>query len=265
MEGLILFPGFASLKAEVEQLRTEMSMLFLEQDELRFVECKNIEMAYILSLGHLEYGLYKLQIAFLRIKRKLEWIQAKKNRQEMVNLGEIEAALDQEFAQYQARLAQEMEKINGAIQRSHSQCLTQEETKRLKKLYFSVVKALHPDLHPESSEAQISLFHNAVSAYELGDLEGLQMIADMVAQPNIVDAREDTMTALNKEKNRLIHSIDRLQENIATIKQEYPYTMKSLVQDSERLAQKKAELTQISAQLQEMIDQYAQRIAEMTR
>lgn len=72
---IILFPDFAVLKAEVEKLRTELSMLLLEQDELVYVECKNIEMAYMLSLGNLEYQVYELHCAVLRLKRKTELIQ----------------------------------------------------------------------------------------------------------------------------------------------------------------------------------------------
>ncbi len=46
---MILFPEFEELKEKVERLRTELSMLLSERDELRFVVCKNIETAYILK------------------------------------------------------------------------------------------------------------------------------------------------------------------------------------------------------------------------
>lgn len=40
MGDIILFPELQKLKDEVEKLRTELSMLMLEHDELRFVICK---------------------------------------------------------------------------------------------------------------------------------------------------------------------------------------------------------------------------------
>lgn len=40
------------------------------------VECKNIETAYMLALGNLEYKAYELQCAVLRLKRKAELIRA---------------------------------------------------------------------------------------------------------------------------------------------------------------------------------------------
>ena len=79
---VIVFPDFEKLKSEVEKMRTELSMLLLERDELQFVICKNIETEYMLKLGSIEYKAYEAQCATLRLKRKIELIQAKKNRQE---------------------------------------------------------------------------------------------------------------------------------------------------------------------------------------
>ena len=47
---MIVFPEVIMLKTEVKRLQTEISMLLLELDELKFVECKNIEMHYMLFL-----------------------------------------------------------------------------------------------------------------------------------------------------------------------------------------------------------------------
>ena len=81
MSSVIIFPEFEELKNETEKLRTELSMLMLERDELCVVECKNIEIAYMLKLDPLEYKVFETQCSFLRLRRKAEQIQAKKNRQ----------------------------------------------------------------------------------------------------------------------------------------------------------------------------------------
>lgn len=75
---IIPFPDFQKLKEEIEKLRTELSILVLERDELRFVICKNIEMEYVLKIGGLEYQAYEAECTFLRLKRKVELIQAKR-------------------------------------------------------------------------------------------------------------------------------------------------------------------------------------------
>src|SRR5699024_2471487 len=99
--------------------------------ELIYVECKNIEMAYMVSLGHLEYKAYKTECMILRLKRKNEMIQAKKNRQEKISLVEIEKILDEEFTEYQTLLNQQIEKMNDALERSKSRTLSKAEAQEL--------------------------------------------------------------------------------------------------------------------------------------
>ena len=126
---IILFPEYVTLKAEVEKLRTEISMLLLERDELRLVVCKNIETAYMLALGSLEYKAFELHCEVLRLKRKIDLIQAKKNRQEKVVLSAIDQQLDEEFAEYQRQLDEQINKMNKALDHSKGRVLSEEETK----------------------------------------------------------------------------------------------------------------------------------------
>ena len=262
---IVLFPEFVTLKAEVEKLRTEISMLLLERDELRLVICKNIETAYMLALGSLEYKAFELHCEFLRLKRKIDLVQAKKNRQEKVVISAIEKILDEEFEEYQRQLDEQINKMNQALDHSKGRPLTDEETKEIKKTYRNIVKALHPDLHPDITPAQIQLFQNAVQAYENGDLNSLRIISEMVAEPVIPEKSENGLTILAKEKERLSKTIELIREQITEIKSEYPYTMKELVDDPEQIAKKKAELEETIKELKEAYDIYAARFKEMLR
>lgn len=262
---IILFPEFVTLKSEVEKLRTEISMLLLERDELRLVVCKNIETAYMLALGSIEYKAYELHCKVLRLKRKIDLIQAKKNRQEKVVLSAIEELLDEEFAEYQRQLDEQINKMNKALDHSKGRPLTEEETKEIKKIYRNIVKALHPDLHPEVTLAQIQLFQNAVQAYENGDIDSLRIISTMVAEPVVPEQSESGMTILAKEKERLTRTLELIREQIAEIKAEYPYTMKELVEAPEKIAEKKAELEKTINELKEAYELYSARLKEMLR
>lgn len=262
---VIVFPDFEKLKNEVERMRTELSMLLLERDELQFVICKNIETEYMLKLGSIEYKAYEAQCAALRLKRKIELIQAKKNRQEKVIISAIEETLDTEFAEYQKQLNEQIDKMNDALKRSKAEVLSDEDNKKLKKLYRKIVKALHPDINPDVSQAQVQLFDNAVSAYKNGDLNTLRIIGEMVGNNPLSEQHKDAMTQLVEERERLQGLLKSIRESIDNIKSEYPYTMKDILEDTEKTEQKKQELENILEQYNELISIYKAKIEEMIR
>ena len=116
--------------------------------------------------------------------------------------------------------------MNATIERSRGKFLSQEETRELKKLYRSVVKALHPDLHPDISGVQAELL---------------------------------------REKERMLSLIQELRDDIAKIKNEYPYTMKEIVQSEEKTAEKRGQLEELIIQLKKNLEFYQSRIGEMLR
>ncbi len=262
---IIEFPDYVKLKNEVEKLKTEISMLILEHDELLYVNCKNIEMNYMLSLGSLEYKAYELNCAVLRLKRKIELIQAKKNRQEKVIISVIEDNLDEEFAEYQRILEIQIDRMNSAIERGNGKVLSEEDTREIKKLYRAIVKILHPDLHPDITEAQIKLFHNAVVAYENCDLNTLRIINTMVSDPVLPDKNEDELSFQKKEKERLENLIKIINKRIEEIKSNYPYNVKNILEDEEKLNAKKTELENTIVEYKETISSFKQRIKEMLK
>ena len=90
---VIMFPDFVKLDKEVKEMRSQLSELLLERDQLHLIVCPNIETEYLLLFGSLEYKAYETQCSALRLKRKAELIQAKLNRQEKVIVKTIEEIL----------------------------------------------------------------------------------------------------------------------------------------------------------------------------
>jgi hypothetical protein len=108
---------FQKLLSEISKLQDTLAALYFEKDELQFQTCKNIEMEYMLKIGVLEYNLYEIETQVLRIKRKLELIRQKINRQETFIIETIEKQLDAEYEEYTKKLKSQYEIFQNAITR----------------------------------------------------------------------------------------------------------------------------------------------------
>lgn len=261
--GIVLFSGFEKLKEEIKRLKTELSMLLLERDELELVTCKNIEVAYHLKFGALEYKAYEAQCTALRLKRKIELIQARLNRQEKVELLIIEQTLDTEFADYKKILNEKIDKMNEAIEYSKLDELSPQDSKELKKLYRNIVKHLHPDINPDVTNEQLRLLETAITAYKDGNIATLKIINAMLSDYDISENTQDAMSALTEEKSRLEDMLLNIRKSIDKIKSSYPYTVKELVTDSEKEQQYKEKLESILKQYEMMIKIYQAKLKEM--
>lgn len=260
---IILNLEYENLKNELLKKRTELSMLVLQRDELKYVICKNIETKYMLELGSLEYCLYQSECIIMRLKRKVELIQMRINRQEKIDVSAIDKLLDEQFREYQQKLEEKIKKMNEAIERDNGEVLTEQQAKELKKLYRAIVKALHPDLNPNATKQQIKLFQNAVTAYKNGDLQTLRIINEMISNNNSEDDNTDNIEKMRNELIRLDRMISSINGDIEKIKSEYPYTMKDILSDKEQLNQRKEELKDNIDQCNELVSFYKTKIQHL--
>ena len=260
---IIILPEYDSLKSETEKLRTELSMLLLERDELVFVICRNLETEYMLKIGGLEHQLYAKQCEAKRLKRKSELIQAALNRQEKLDFTRIDRLLDREFAAYQEKLDEQVRKMNEALKHNSAEFLSPEDTKELKSLYRKIVKVLHPDLHPYISDEERQLFENAVAAYKNGDLLSIRAIYETIGDSSVAPDDADTMQTLMKTKKHLEELIKEINKEIAGIKGRYPYTEQNLLADDAKVEERKTQLRGALEQYQKLCDVYLERIASM--
>ena len=155
--------------------------------------------------------------------------------------------------------------MNAAIDRSHRGILTKKAEAELKRLYRRVVKALHPDLHPDMEQQKVELFYRAVKAYENGDLDTLRIIDEMVSEETLLATQKNALQALVKEKDRLRNLIDSVRDSINEIKNDYPYILKDLISSEEKIAERRKELEELYEEYQRAIIIYQAKIKEMTR
>ena len=106
---------------------------------------------------------------------------------------------------------------------------------KIKRLYRKIVKRLHPDVHPNLTEHEKELWNRAVKAQQEGDLAQLEKIWDELSG---MDAPEDVFEDTTEGRSKLRELLEKLKVRLRLleleidhIKAEFPYTMKSFLED----------------------------------
>ena len=240
-DNLIIDPGDFLLREEVRELRNKVITLLQERDQLVLVECPGIEARYMMLVGALECQAFREEVEYRRVKRKMELLQALANRRQPIDEAKVDAFLSEEMEEYEQRLDDRYAKLNAIVGETGGERIIIGTEDEIRGLYHQIVRALHPDLHPDLSGQEQELFFWAQTAYENRDLGALQMIADAMGASG---DPEDEMTGadLKRERDRLIDTGRKIREDIAWIKEQYPYNMKELINDEEWVRQRRDEL-----------------------
>ena len=106
---------------------------------------------------------------------------------------------------------------------------------KIKRLYRKIVKRLHPDVHPNLTEHEKELWNRAVKAQQEGDLTQLEKIWDELSG---MDAPEDVFDDTPEGREKLRELLEKLkirlrllELEIDHIKADFPYKMKSFLED----------------------------------
>jgi hypothetical protein len=186
------------------------------------------------------FKLHELEIEAARLKREAELLQACINRGREIDYEEIQSMLDAEFAEWQARLIDEIDDLThhwGMMQ----YVLDAKTTRRLRNCFRVLARRLHPDLHPDQSDADSELWHRVLAAYEAQDLDQLDAL-ELVTRDSKEPEQTDSMDALLESVSRLKAQFDRLLASHAERRKEWPFDQLPLLDDTAAVTARQSEL-----------------------
>jgi hypothetical protein len=247
-------PEYDNLLSSIQKLETELAELVQDRDKLLYHICPKLQTKYMLSIGKLEYAIFEWHCKILRARRKMVIIQAFLNREQSYNIAEIEKQLDTEYQEYTEKLLEKQKEIENARLKNsnYGEPLTAEESSELKKLYTQIVKKLHPDINPDTTEEQHGQFVDAVNAYKSANLSELRVIFLLLEKTSSAET-VNSMEKLKIRKELLLNEKKYLINAIQDIKEIFPYNRKDLLLDKVKL---QLEIDELSNQLTECQEQY---------
>ncbi len=215
---------------------SEYEELLLRRDQLR-KEAHICQGLYMKEFGDLITTVFEKKISCIQKKKTISFCQAAINRGESVNQDEMQAWIQREMAEYQARLDQ-MIAENEAAHNMGS--VTQAELAKIKRLYHKLTKLLHPDINPKTDAIPElkELWHRVVVSYTGNDLKGLEEAEVLIKRA----LETNDFANMEIEIPNLAEKIKEIREEIQQIKETDPYQYKFLLEDEDLVREKKEAL-----------------------
>ena len=231
--------------------------LLLRRDSLR-KKAEQYQISYFKEFGDLIVQSFKLRVECIKKKKMIAYCQRLVNQGKSIDGAQLDHYIEREMADYQADLEMMIEH-NKAVKASES--VSEYDIYKIKKLYHSLAKLIHPDLHPEFAyDHQIQDYWNEiVLAYEHNRLEDLEELDFKVRK--YLEDRDEAPEAVRI--SNLPGKIAKLEEEIDKITSTDPYLYRLLLEDEESITAKKNALQEeidsfreYSKQLEEVISQF---------
>lgn len=240
---VVLHPAVAAKLAEIQQLRADLGVL-IEEREALFKRRDYILARYAQSVGHLEYELYRVQVAVAELRYRIGFLQRLINRGKPVTTTDhrkLDLLVNQEFEKSRENLVSREKALRESegYLASLVEVLADDEALELKTLYRRLCMKYHPDMGGERHPQWEQRWNALQYAYRNGDLELLRALAGAAEEVELTPPDD-----LHAEIKRLKDCLEAQRKVIAEMLASPPYTYEAQLDDATWVKHKQKELKQ---------------------
>ncbi len=263
---VVMNKEYLELLERTEKLQSVLSDKILEYSNKINHEANYLLALYIEKLGRLEKEEFDIYVKAECLRRKIQLITAKINRQEEVAVVEIETQVREEFKAYYIKLEEMNKDVAFAKEYKNGDFLSDEDSAQLKKLYKRLVKRLHPDMNPDLSDKEKQLWIQVQAAYGASDLQTLTAIEASLDSVKEELPELDSMQLLLEKCIRLTASIEKYNRDLDELKMMFPFDKVELLGDEAKIKVRKTHLLESiekwNKRYQELMQRY-EKLVEM--
>ncbi len=241
MTQTIIHPEVEILRKKLEDIRAESARTYLKMEYMQFEEKPLLYSLYEANIGKLEFEEFQIKIQLQLTAYETKLVQAYINRSERIDFDHIDEQVQYAKMKYKDDIEQKEAEIKAAQDYLNAPVFSIEESNELRELYRMIVKALHPDLHPEQTQKEKDIFLKAISAYRIGDIYVMRQIALSLTEEAIEDIPEMDLPHLIEQAHKTLNSF---QERIKEMNKRFPFIYRDQLKDEEWIKGQLAELTE---------------------
>lgn len=192
---------------ELQTARAALLGLYVTRDELLYEQAPALRRRYMEVIGKEEDAVLQAELETALLRRKAEMIQIAVNRREPIDLPKIELALAEER---EAMIAS-VESADRTLEELPE--LTEEHQRQLHDLYRDITQSFHPALHSDFTQTQRELYEKAVYAYKMQDVQGMQIIYDLLFPQDGINLNIEMTIEIPENSDR--NSLEELRQEYA--------------------------------------------------
>lgn len=241
-----------NLRQEILALRKEYSELMLRKEDMVNQEKPRLTALYLKFIGNLQYEQLQIQLDIRVLKVRQIFLQKYINQDRTPDLVQIDKDVKAYENECSEALHSKAEQLKAAQDYLKAPTMSKEETAELKHLFQSMVKALHPDLHPGQSEEDKELFFAATEAYKACNLDKLRELYLMLdTQTFDYDKIKETSNDLKSLAEQLREKVATLKVTIEKLNSTFPFIHREHLFDDHWIAGEQERIKQEISQLKE--------------
>lgn len=209
--------------------------LIINRDVLR-KEAKISDDLFNARYGNLIIAIFKLKIESIKKKKIIAYYQVCINNNKSVNEDDLNSFLDDEMKDYY----NELNKMIDDNKDIKITSIKNEEYNKIKKIYYKLVKKLHPDINhlTMQNETLTAFWQEILDAYEKNNLEELETL-DVLVSKVLKDLNIDNS---NIHIDNILDKIKKVEDDIVKIRTNKPYIYKFILNDEKKMKEKYIEL-----------------------
>lgn len=239
------------LLEELNAMKNVLAKLLEEKEYMAVYESLRLEAEYMNKIGHAEYEIYQLDLKLKQLNRKIEIVRELILNKQPIDMEKIDAQIELEFAQDKNENKKREDQMCFLSEEENRAKLSKEKTKTLKEIYYLLAKRLHPDINPSITESELALWHKVQAAYVNRDIEEMNLLYEIYEKTLGMEMLPDQKEDIEKHIEKIREMIRQTLEQIADIKQSFPFTFEEKLKDDDWLFGKAAVNRELMRQLKE--------------
>lgn len=225
-------PELKLLQIQFDILRKEFSELLERKNEMLTYDEPFLTALYLNAIGQRLHQKYCLGVEIKILYRRIQLMQAYINQNVYPDKKLIEQKLEKQFSEFQQKIVAEAERLAMAKKfMTDTTFLPPHIVKKIKEVYITIVKRLHPDINPEITEKEKDLLLQAQAAYELSNLDALNAI--LVSLDFNTPAPATDPAGLKERVEKLKEQTEKLKKLITELNAKFPFSYRDKLAEEE--------------------------------